>query len=71
MRQHSPRIPGNGDVYTWQPGQNEPQKVDGLANKGLKAIACGTYHFAVLTLDGQVYTWYGAHITQKEIENMG
>lgn len=49
---------GNGDIYTWVPGQTDPKRVEGLENKGVKSIACGHYHYAAITHNGQLYTWY-------------
>eukprot|EP00658_Telonema_sp_P-2_P082665 TRINITY_DN8784_c0_g1_i1.p1 TRINITY_DN8784_c0_g1~~TRINITY_DN8784_c0_g1_i1.p1 ORF type:complete len:1789 (-),score=688.48 TRINITY_DN8784_c0_g1_i1:283-5649(-) len=70
---HSAALTANGEVYTWGDGGDgqlghgdgrtkgyrlsQPRLIKSLASKGVTAIACGEYHTAALTGDGNVYTW--------------
>jgi alpha-tubulin suppressor-like RCC1 family protein len=61
---------GELTVYSWGRGedgqlgigdtsdQDEPTYVDSLRGVGVKEIACGSGHTVVLTVEGEVYTWY-------------
>lgn len=50
----------DGTIHQWNPAHENAQiqTIDSLQHKNVKSIACGTYHAAALTRDGQLYTWY-------------
>ena len=66
---HSACIMEDGEIYTWGNGSNgrlghgnqthrsTPKRVEGLAGKKAKHVACGGYHTLVCTEDGRVYSF--------------
>ena len=66
---HTVAITREGDLYTWgsgyngQTGQNNiatevPTIVTGLTGKNVVHVTCGLEHTAVITREGDLYTWY-------------
>ncbi len=45
-------------AYSTAGGAPKPEKVNLELASGIKSIACGSYHMAAITHDGQLYTWY-------------
>jgi len=66
---HTAAVTGNGDLYTWgggmygklghgnEAGHSTPKRVEGLVGLVVSQIACGSRHTAVVTSNGELYTW--------------
>ena len=66
---HTVGVTPTGDLYAWGLGDsgqlghgnegtiNKPKIVTCLAGKKVVHAACGNYHTAVVTSDGELYTW--------------
>ena len=44
---------GHGDNMT----QKSPKLLQGMVGKSARSVACGNRHSAVVTVDGELYTW--------------
>lgn len=65
----SAAIDKSGKLYTWGRSKfgllgngysdniNSPTLVDTLKDLKFKAVACGNYHMAAITVDGELYCW--------------
>ena len=66
---HTAGVTLSGDLYTWGHGGcgqlghgnqnsiNQPKQVTSLIGKKVVHVACGVEHTAVLTSEGESYTW--------------
>lgn len=48
------------DVYIWGSGRYTPKKLDIFSKKTAVQVSCGVNHFAVVTVDKELYTWCSA-----------
>ena len=70
--EHTAAVTPTGELYTWGPhgfgrlGQGnddddqteEPKLVTSLSGKKAVNVSCGQSHTAVVTSEGELYTWY-------------
>jgi RCC1 and BTB domain-containing protein len=67
---HTVGVTPTGDLYTWGRGAqgrlghgnddylDKPKLVECLIGKKVVLVACGDEHTAVVTTEGEAYTWY-------------
>ena len=67
---HTAAVTPTGDLYTWGRGcwgrlghgnnekEDKPKHVTSLIGKKVVHVQCGNIHTAVVTSDGDLYTWY-------------
>jgi alpha-tubulin suppressor-like RCC1 family protein len=67
---HTVGVTPAGELFTWGHGAwgqlghgnyddlDKPKLVNCLAGMKMIHLACGSYHTAVVTSDGELYTWY-------------
>ena len=67
---HTAGITPTGDLYSWGHGDygqlghgnnitiDRPKRVACLEGEKVTHVACGSYHTAVVTSEGHLYTWY-------------
>ena len=67
---HTVAVSSNGELFTWGYGgfgilghgdekdRSVPPKVEIPGGEKVVKVACGTYHTAVVTRTGKLFTWY-------------